>query len=247
MKRAFLFVLGTLVFLNGAFLYMISNFNLGVILTILLGAFLLACAVFYKRIKKITRKGIFKYIKYLVLVLVLFEICLVGFIAFYGQNDNVDYTEDAVIVLGAGVRGERITIPLKLRLDAAIKYHKKNPDALIVVTGGKGYQEDVTEAYAMEKYLVSMGVNPKVIVKEERATSTNENMRFSKELLDGLLDDGYSAVVVTNNFHIYRGVQIARLEGFDNVYHLHASLQWYNYLPCYLRESLAILKMWVFG
>lgn len=247
MKRAILFLIGTLIFLNGTFLYMISNFNIGVVLTILLGAFLLICAVFYKKFQGLTRKGFFKYAKYALIVILMLELVLVSFIAVYGQSDNVDYTEDAVVVLGAGVRGDRITIPLKLRLDAAIKYHEKNPDALIVVTGGKGYQEDVTEAYAMEKYLISQGVSPAVIIKEEAATSTNENMRFSKVLLDEALGDSYSVVVVTNNFHIYRGVQIARLEGFDNIFHLHASLQWYNYIPCYLRESLAILKMWVFG
>ena len=247
MKRTILFTIGTLVFLNGSFLYMISNFNLGVVLTILLGAFLLACAVFYNRIHKISRKGFFRYLRIFIIAAAIFELCLVSFIAIYGQNDNVDYTEDAVVVLGAGVRGERITIPLRLRLDAAVKYHEKNPNALIVVTGGKGYQEAVTEASAMEKYLLSRGVKPEVIIKEERATSTNENMRFSKELLDSVLGDDYSVVVVTNNFHIYRGVQIAKLEGFREVYHLHASLQWYNYIPCYLRESLAVIKMWVFG
>ncbi len=247
MTRTILLILGTLIFLNGTLLYMISNFNLGVILTIFLGSFLILCGIFEAKIRKITQKGIGKYIKFLVIALLCAEIILVGFIAIYGQNDNVDYTEDAVIVLGAGVRGDRLTVPLKLRLDSAIKYHAKNPDALIVVTGGKGFQETVTEASVMEKYLLSHGVPQEKIIKEEMATSTNENMRYSKELLDARFDGKYSVVVVTNNFHIYRGTSIAKLEGFSDVYHLHASLQWYNYLPCYLRESLAILKMWVFG
>ena len=181
------------------------------------------------------------------IILFCAELILVGFIAIYGQSDNITYKEDAVIVLGAGIRGDRVTLPLKMRLDKVVEYHSKNPDALIVVTGGQGFQETVTEAYAMEKYLIEKGVDKNVIFKEEKATSTNENMRFSKIILDGKLKENYDIVVITNNFHIYRGVSIAKKEGFKNVFHMHAELQWYNLVPCYLRESLAVLKMWFLG
>ena len=94
----------------------------------------------------------------------------------------------------------------------------------------------------MKKYLLSCGVNENIIVMEEKATSTNENMRFSKEILDSVLGDTYDIAVITNGFHIYRGTSIAKSEGFNNVHHMHAGLQWYNVVPCYLRECLAVLK-----
>jgi len=72
-------------------------------------------------------------------------------------------------------------------------------------------------------------------------------MKFSKKILDERLGSNYSVAVVTNNFHIYRGTQIAINEGFANVTHMHAKLQWYNLMPCYLRESLAVLKLWAVG
>ena len=50
---------------------------------------------------------------------------------------------------------DKVTIPLKLRLDKAVLYHKQNPDALIVVIGAEGFQEIISEAEAMEKYLSS--------------------------------------------------------------------------------------------
>lgn len=240
-------ITGLVLFVNGFFMSIVSNFNLGVILTTLAGVFFLAWGIFYKKVNQITKTGWAKWVKRGVVALVCIELLLVGFIAFYGQVDNVNYNEDAVIVLGAGIRGDRVTVPLAYRLNSAVEYHKQNPDALIVVTGGQGYQETVTEAYAMEKYLVQRGVNPEKIIKEEKATSTNENMRFTKQILDNLFEDDYSVVVITNNFHIYRGVSIAKMEGFENVYHKHAGLKWYNMAPCYLRESLAVLKMWVFG
>ncbi len=244
--RLMMILLGLFLFCNGLVMSLISNFNLGVILTVAAGVFFLLWGIFYKIINEKTKKGWLKWAKRGVIILVCIELCLVAFIAAFGQFDNVKYNEDAVIVLGAGIRGDRVTVPLAYRLNAAIEYHKKNPDAMIVVTGGQGYQETITEAEAMEKYLLRKGVDPSKIIKEEKATSTNENMRFTKEILDEYFEGDYSVVVVTNNFHIYRGVEIAKMEGFDNVYHKHAGLKWYNMAPCYIRESLAVLKMWVF-
>ena len=134
-----------------------------------------------------------------------------------------------------------------MRLDKAVEYSRKNSDAIIVVSGGQGLQETVTEAYAMENYLVEQGVDGDRIIKEEMATSTNENMMFSKMLLDEHFDKPYKTVIITNNFHILRSVSIARASGLGDVYRMHAEIQWYNLVSCYLRESLALLKMWIIG
>ena len=105
-------------------------------------------------------------------------------------------------------------------VNTALRDHHKNPEALIVVTGGKGLQETVTEAYAMEKYLIENGVDKKIILKEEKAVSTYENIKFSKKILDGCLTDEYSVVVITNHFHIFRGVTMAKRSGLKNVSHI---------------------------
>ena len=101
-----------------------------------------------------------------------------------GGTDNITYKEDAIIVLGAAVRGEEISGALQKRLDVAIEYYQKNPDVVIVVTGGQGPQEDITEALAMERYLLANGIPKEKIIKEEKATSTYENFKFSKVLLN---------------------------------------------------------------
>ncbi len=245
--KIFGIVAGSILIVNGIWLCLTSNLNLGNILTFLLGAFFLVWGVFSVKISEITQKGLLKFIKCGVILLLCAECFLVGAIAIYGQADNVDYSEDAVIVLGAGLRGDKLTLPLKLRLDKAVDYSRKNSDAIIVVSGGQGLQETVTEAYAMEKYLVEQGVDGDRIIKEEMATSTNENMMFSKMLLDEHFDKPYKTVIITNNFHILRSVSIARTSGLDDVYHMHAEIQWYNLVSCYLRESLALLKMWIIG
>ena len=241
-----LIIIGAALLINGIAVAIFANFNIGCLLTVALGLFFSALGIWSDGIRRLTRRGAPRAIKYIIFVTVAAELVLVGFIFAYGNADTADYTEDAVIVLGAGVRGDRVTYILQKRLDAALDYHSKNPAALIAVTGGQGPQETVTEGSAMRKYLLANGVPDDKIITEERATSTSENMEYTKPLLDEKLGNNYRVAVVTNAFHIYRGTSIARKEGFNAATHLHGGIEWYNIVPCYLRESLAALKMWVF-
>lgn len=239
-------ILGVALFFNGAILCIVSNINTGIILTLLLGLLLWLWGVFYDKINSATKKGALRWVKYAAALLLCFEAVLIGFVAIYGETDTAHYSEDAIIVLGAGLRGDRVTLPLKMRLDKAAEYHRKNPDAHIIVSGGQGVGETVTEAEAMKKYLVAYGVPSELIIEEDKATSTSENMKFSKEIIDGIYGEDAEVCFVTNNFHVYRSSRLAKMAGFENVTHLHTSLQWYNYVPNYIRETLAILKMWIF-
>ena len=63
-----------------------------------------------------------------------------------------------IIILGAQVRGRKITDSLKRRLDAAIHYLEENERTMVVVSGGRGPGEDISEADAMEQYLIEQGV-----------------------------------------------------------------------------------------
>ena len=94
---------------------------------------------------------------------------------------------------------------LKYRLDAVIEFNKLNPNMKIIVSGGQGQGEDVTEAFAMRKYLVDKGVSENLIICEDKSTSTYENFLFTKELLEKEIGNGdYIITVVTNNFHMYK-------------------------------------------
>lgn len=243
MKSIIIALIGAVFAVYGLILCIFSNVNTGVLMVLGFGIVMLCAGVFYSKVKELAAKRYFKWCIAVVILLLCAELVLISFIAIYGTYDNSDYNEDAVIVLGGGIRDGKVSMPLKLRLDKAIEYHHKNSDALIVVTGGQGFQETVTEAYAMERYLVQNGIDKKKIIKEEKATSTFENMKFTKEILDSCFANDYTVCVITNKFHIFRGTTIAKNRGFQNVTHIHAGLQWYNILPCYLRESLAIIKM----
>jgi len=162
------------------------------------------------------------------------------FIYLYGQNDTATFDEDAVIVLGAGLRGETPSMILRERLQAAFRYHEQNPTAVIVVSGGLGTGETITEALAMERYLVGMGVPPEMIIKEETSTNTRENIAFSKPLLDAHFEGEYNVVIITSDFHIFRSVMIARKNGLSST-NVHSIIPKYLIPWYYFRETASIL------
>ena len=229
-------LLGVVLLVNVIHTAFTENLNVGIIPLILVSAVLIFNGFYFKKNKK----------KYSVVVSIVFLVGVSIFVALglYGNRDTSDYKENAVIVLGCGIRGEEVSDKLADRLDEAVLYHKKNPDAMIVVSGGQGPQESITEAQAMEQYLIEKGVNPAVIVKEEKSTSTEENFLYSKEILDKKLSEEYSVVFITSNYHIFRAEKISQQQGI-NVTHIGAPVRWYTAPINYSREILAIISFFV--
>ncbi|MGL5716828.1 MAG: YdcF family protein, partial [Paraclostridium sp.] len=120
---------------------------------------------------------------------------------------------DYMIVLGAGLDGYNVGKTLKSRLDKAIEYYALNQDVKIIVTGGQGKDEVISEAEAMYKYLISKDIPKDSIIKEDKATTTLENMIFSKEILEQRGDEDKKVLIVTNEFHLTRSMLIAKILG----------------------------------
>ncbi len=147
---------------------------------------------------------------------------------------------DCILILGAQVRGVRITNSLKRRLDAALQYLREHPGTRVVVSGGQGSGEEIPEAQAMEEYLISRGVEKERITREDRSTSTRENFRYSKKYLDA---DREKVGIVTNDFHLYRASIIARKEGYHNICLIPASSNPVFQLNYLVREFFGILAL----
>ena len=128
--------------------------------------------------------------------------------------DTVDQV-DVMIILGAKVNEDGVSKTLKLRLDKAIEYYNKNKDINIIVSGGQGKDEITTEALAMKNYLVENGVNERTVILEDKATTTLENIIFSKNIMKDL-NLGKRALIVTSDYHLFRGRFIASILGIDN-------------------------------
>lgn len=231
---------GALLIGNFILLILISNINLGMVPVLGLGVVLSGYGLIYD---KLPFKKIFSILLALGLVVIL---SFGGFLAIYGGRDTADYTEQTVIVLGCGLRGERVSVGLAKRLNKAAEYHKENPEAMIIVSGGQGPQEDISEALAMKRYLVDKGIAEDKIIMEDKSTSTITNFRYSREIMEARGMDLSSVVFVTNAYHVYRGASYAKDEGFVDIAHLGTDIIWYTIPMNYMREMMAVVKMWVF-
>lgn len=209
------------------------------------------CGMYLHRWGKRSRRGQACYRVFLA-GLGLGIVCLAGIeaaVVFRGEADNSAIPVDAVIVLGAGVNGETPSAALWSRIRAAEDYLEIHPDVPVVLSGGQGAGEAISEAEAMRRALWKEdGAENARLLLEERSTNTAENFRFSKALLEERgLDTGTATIaVVTNDFHCFRAHMIARRQGLKTI-DVPAELPWWwltaNY---YLREAFAVVKTSLF-
>ncbi|MGN0076869.1 MAG: YdcF family protein [Parafannyhessea sp.] len=126
-----------------------------------------------------------------------------------------------VVALGSGlIDGRRVTPLLAHRVDRAIWAWRRNPGSTIVMSGGQGPDEAVSEASAMRDYAIGQGVPAEAIVCEERSRNTRENVRFSHDLIRanggegrGPAKDG-RILVVSDDYHVFRALLLTREAGF---------------------------------
>lgn len=224
-----------------------SNLNAGVLLMWCVTFAFVFYGLFYKKIDAFCAKGFGFWLKCAFFTGVLFFAGLVFFIFASGQSQKANGKERAIIVLGAGIKGQTVGDVLKRRLQATILAFEENPNAVIVVTGGQGYQEDIPEALAMQRFLVANGVPEASIIMEDKSTSTEENLTNAKALLAKAgIEENQPIAVATSAFHCYRARTYAKKLGFSHVTSVPASVSQTVIAPVYMRETLAVLYMWVF-
>ena len=146
-----------------------------------------------------------------------------------------------IVILGAQIRGKRITNALERRLKKGLEYLQENPETLCIVSGGKGKGEDVPEAEVMAEYLKANGIDEKRIYVEDKSETTWENLEFSQRFIDDVEQDMVG--IVTNNFHIYRSMKIAEMLGYKRIFAIPASVNMIVFPNYMTREFLALGRM----
>lgn len=163
--------------------------------------------------------------------------------------DESDAPVSAVIVLGAGVNGETPSLTLRTRIDAAAAYLEEHPDVPVVLSGGQGPGEAITEAECMRRALVRRGADESRLYPEERSTSTQENLRYSRAILGELgVDPAQRVAIVTSDFHLCR----ARLMWGGDTAAVPAHLPSTLYFQCltvnyFIREAFGLAAYFVYG
>lgn len=147
----------------------------------------------------------------------------------------------ALIVLGSRVIGNRVPKLLANRLDRAVELQRgRQPKPVLVVSGGQGPDETTSEAEAMRDYLVGKGLSAEDIVVENKSTTTEQNLRFSTQLLADRAVHGPVAAV-TNNYHAFRAAVTARRLGLPTEA-VGAPTARYFLPSAFLREVIALLR-----
>ncbi len=156
---------------------------------------------------------------------------------------------DIVIVLGAQVKGDAPSRALLRRLETAQEYLQENPRTVAVLSGGQGDGEDITEAECMYRYLTAHGIEKSRLILEDRSTTTQENLLFSARKTDALYGDGkkQKTGILSNNFHIYRALLLAKKCGYTDVYGIPARSDWRLQVHYLVREFFALVKEKITG
>lgn len=158
----------------------------------------------------------------------------------------IRYEPNYIIALGSGLIGDTVPPLLASRLDEAVKQYKKyEMKPYIIVSGGQGNDEKVSEAYAMKQYLLEVHHIPTdKIVMEDRSANTEQNMIFSKQIMDHHSHgENYRSIFVTNNFHVFRASIYARKASLD-AEGIGSKTAFYYVPNAFTREFIGLLAMY---
>ncbi len=178
---------------------------------------------------------------------IIYGLFTLGFVLFIVVESIIIYDShrdelqaDKVIVLGAGLKGNQITTSLLYRLDTTITYYQQYPNTTIIVSGGQGTGETISEASAMYQYLISRGIPQDKIIQEDKSTSTYENFKFSS----AFINSNDKVMIITNNFHMSRAKLIAKRLGIE-AYGYSAPSHRPTLINFYIREFFAYIKDYI--
>ena len=153
-----------------------------------------------------------------------------------------------LVVLGAAVHGDKPSLTLVRRLEGALDYLEQYPESLVIVSGGKGVGENLTEAQAMYDWLTEHGVDGQRILLEERATSTAENLEYSFAIIRERGDDpSHSVAIVSSAYHLCRAKMMARQLGCQVAGVAAPWGYFFVMLNYFIREAFGITHLWVLG
>lgn len=165
-----------------------------------------------------------------------------------GAHTEISGTPAVMVILGTQVKADGPCRLLRDRLDTAAAYLQNSPDLPVVVSGGQGSDEHISEAEAMKDYLVSAGIDEGRITMEDQSHNTGENLQYTKRLLE---EQGYdldrdNVLVVSNAFHLSRVRMLCARYGIHDSTLAAPSNHWFYRLKSYVREAPALAKSFFF-
>lgn len=159
------------------------------------------------------KKRIIKYLIIIILVIILIVLLIDFYVCFSTRKQIVDKNGisdlDCIIVLGAGVWGDKPSPMLEDRINAGVELYKNNVASKIIMSGDHG-QDNYDEVNIMKEYAILKGVSSEDIFMDHAGFSTYESIYRAKYIFKAS-----KIVIVTQRYHLYRALYIANKLGLE--------------------------------
>lgn len=193
----------------------------------------------------IENKNLRKTLYIAIITFIISFILIEGIIVYSSKTDNANNV-DYLLILGTGLNGKDLSATLQYRMDKGLDFLNKNPNTMVIVSGGQGPNEEITEAAAMKDYLIKNNIDDNKILTEDKSSSTMENLKFSKEIiLKNRGDINSNVMIVTSDFHMFRTKMLAKrndIKAYGMICETTISVK----INCYIREYFAVIKSVIF-
>lgn len=225
-------------------------FNIGSVLGAFLSLIAILVGIFLEKIIEFCKRH-YKTKKGKILLNTFFSVFTIGLICFSLTLGSIVTSaktnasnENTVIILGCAVRGEKPSYTLNKRINCAYDYLADNPDSVAILSGGQGRGENISEAQCMYNVLTEKGIDADRLYLEDKSTNTDENISFSKQIIE---ENNLSTdiAIVSSDYHLKRAAMICKKNGFENIYRISAPSTFFDKPTFYLREVLGVVKEFI--
>lgn len=219
----------------------------GIVCSLLLLCYGLFMNPFHRLLGKIWKKKAGKwFLSLCAVVLSLIAGCVITETIFMIKGANTKpLGDEVVVVLGCRAYKDKPSLSMIERLDEAYGYLQEHKECTVILSGGQGEGETLSEAEVMYQYLKELGIEEQRMIKEDRSRDTFENLSNVKKIMEerGL---GKEVAIVTSEYHAYRSSLIAKEVGLEST-SIPAKTAWWLFPTYYVREMYGILHQWIFG
>ena len=242
-----LMIFGPLLILGGILMLLINvHMEMTGLVLLLLGAVMVLSHILWRR----PSKGKQTLISVLAILAASGVVCLMAAMNIITTSCQPDWeraeTSEYAIVLGAAVRvdGEASRI-MRQRLRAAVEFMDRNPEAIVILSGGQGEDEPISEAACMYDTILEMGADPDRLLMEDGSFNTRENLLNSNDIIASRGGTNKPITLITSEFHQRRADFIAGSLGFDTCPVSAHTDQWFYRVNYTLREVFAFVKAYL--
>lgn len=177
---------------------------------------------------------------------VIFLFSLYTFTSIYYKWMPTFKKMDYILILGSGLIKDQVTPLLAGRIDAGIQFFKKqNEKPTIIVCGGKGADEAISEAEAMKKYIVERYDIDAPIYLENQSTTTEENIQFAEKIVqeqDHRDLKKANVAIATSTYHLLRAGKLAQKSGI-RAFGIGGKTKLYYIPTAFIREFIGYIVL----